>query len=91
MIPFLFQNWLDLVLELHERRLVHRLDVDVGDLAVRRLVDDLAVLPHPLVVLQRVERGDRAQPDVALAGAGRRRTRPLTVTYSLSGLFSSCQ
>ena len=31
---------IDFVLEPHERRLVHRLDVHVGDLAVRRLVHE---------------------------------------------------
>src|SRR5262249_50882892 len=42
---------IDLVLEALERRLVHRADVDVRDLAVRRLLDGIAIGLDPLLVL----------------------------------------
>ena len=45
----------DLVLEAPERGLVHRTDVDVSDTAVRLPFDELAILRHPLLVLDVVE------------------------------------
>jgi hypothetical protein len=64
----------DLVLKAHQRRLVHRPDVDVGDLAVGDLLDVAAVVLDPLLVLDVAQGVDRADADVVgpVGGGGGR-------------------
>src|SRR5690606_37724659 len=61
----------DLVLEAPQRRLVHRADVDVRDLAARLLLDELPVARDPVLVADVRDALERADPDLARARTAR--------------------
>ena len=49
--PLLVGEAVDLVAEANQRRLIHRADVDIRDVALGVLLDHIAVVFHPLLVL----------------------------------------
>ncbi len=67
--PSLWRNSAELFLELRQRGLVHRLDVQVADAAAGELVDHGAPLFHPAVVAEVAERRHRDRLVLDLPGA----------------------
>ena len=67
--PSLWRNSAELLLELRQRGLIHRLDVQVADAAAGELVGQLAPFLHPAVVAEIAEGRHRDRLVLDLPGS----------------------